>query len=140
MANGTFKWTRYVGNRRLLVKTLMGSRPVVIVDVFSQNAVQRSLTEDQQMIEALLADRANPALRKSIGIGSLPRREHDRDPFRLKHSVEGRGKLRVSVMDQIMSRGLRAIVQFPHELTRLLGHPRRGRPGRAACQVDLPRI
>ena len=137
MADEALRWTWPAGNRRLLLKALLRSSTVVIVDVFSQNTVQRPLTEDQQMIQALLAHRANPALRKSIGIGSLRRREHDRDPFRLKHCIKRRRKLRVSVMDQIMSMRLWAIVKFPHELTRPLGHPRRGRPGRTAGQVDL---
>ena len=41
MADEALRWTGPVGNRRLLLKALVRSSTVVIVDVFSQNTVQR---------------------------------------------------------------------------------------------------
>ena len=51
-------------DRALLINTLMRPRMVVVVDVGSQHAMKMSLAEDQDLVQALLADRANPALRE----------------------------------------------------------------------------
>jgi hypothetical protein len=52
----------------LLINTLVGTGGVVIIDVCYHNPLQVSCVEDENKIEALLADRADPTFRDGVGL------------------------------------------------------------------------
>jgi hypothetical protein len=56
-------------NRTALVKALVGSASVVERDILGQYAVKMPLVQDKQPIPALLASRANRALRHVVRVG-----------------------------------------------------------------------
>ncbi len=52
---------------RVLAQREMSSGIVIVIDVRSQDTFQRSLTEDDHMVQAFSADGTNQALRVRIG-------------------------------------------------------------------------
>src|ERR1700687_681569 len=70
--------------RTILVECEMGSRFVVILKVGRQHTAQVTLTEDDDVIEALAAHRANDAL----DVGVLPRRARRRNDLLDSHHLK----------------------------------------------------
>jgi len=50
--------------------------PVVVLGVDPQDLLQAPSADDQQPVQALGADRADPSLREGVRVGRLHRREH----------------------------------------------------------------
>jgi hypothetical protein len=83
-----------------------------------------SLSKNQDLVQALLARRADPAFRERIRIWRLDRRADDRDTLRSEYGIEGRRKLGVPVVEQEAD-GHCSVLDLPTETTRVLRHPRR---------------
>ena len=54
----------------------VGSGPVVVLEVLGENRLQVAPRQDEQMVEAVLSDRAHPALGERVG----PRWQQHRIP------------------------------------------------------------
>ena len=54
----------------MLLDALMGTCCVVVLDVSTKHASQVALAENEQVVEAFLADRTDPTLCEGIGLGS----------------------------------------------------------------------
>ncbi len=57
----------------------MRSHPVVVTDVFMENAPQVALVEDDDVVQALTAQRSDHPLREGVRVGRPHRREHRLD-------------------------------------------------------------
>lgn len=114
-----------VRNRRLLVQALMRSGVIVEGDVLGEHAAQVAFVENQQMVETLVAQRADPAFGNRVGLRSAIGCQDDFDTFRAKDGVKRRGELGVPVVYE-EAHGFDAgvsILEVPGQLTDLLGHP-----------------
>ena len=69
-------------------------------DIFSEHAAEMGLVGNQQVIQAFVPNRADPALSKGIRIRCLPRGEQNFETLALKNSVERPRKFRVTVMNE----------------------------------------
>jgi hypothetical protein len=93
-----------------------------MLNVAAQNANQLLAADDEQLIQALPADRADPAFGDRVGVGRLHRRADDLGAGRAPHVVERPGELGVAVADQELARaGL--FVENGDEVAGLLGNP-----------------
>jgi hypothetical protein len=54
-----------------MTKAAVRAASVVVLDVAPQNANKLLAADDQQLVQALLADRADPPLGRGVGIGRL---------------------------------------------------------------------
>ena len=126
------------GDRRLLVQALVRARLVVVRDVVGQDAAQVRLVDDEEVVEALRAHRADPALGVGVRRRRAVGRAHDLDPLGREHRVEGRRELGVAIVDEEAGRRAR-LLQRPGEVARLLRDPGGGRVGGAAGEVDAAR-
>ena len=86
----------------MLIDTLMGSRSVVVLRKFDQDALQMLRIDDENMIQAFFPDSANPPFGVSICIGSLKRSVNDRDAFGLEDGIKGLAEGTVIVVDQAL--------------------------------------
>ena len=109
---------------------------VEVVDVDAEDMLELAATEDQEPVEALPADAADPALRVGVRVRRAVRRADDLDVFALEDAVEGAAELRVAIVDQ-EARPLAALVEIHQQVARLLRHPGRVRVARA-CEVLDP--
>jgi hypothetical protein len=89
-----------VGNGHMLIDTLMGLRSVVVLRKFDQDVLQMLSIDDENMIQALFPDSANPPFGVSICIGSLKRSVNDRDAFELENGIKALAEGTVIVVDQ----------------------------------------
>ena len=106
---------------------------VVMLDVDPQDMFEMSAADDQEPVEALVADRADESLRVGVRLRRLHQRVDDRDSFAAEQLVEGGGELAVAVVDQ-EPRPFEDAGEA--EIARLLSDPSAGRIGRAAGEVD----
>src|SRR5918993_2139237 len=95
---------------------------VVVLDVAVQDANQLSTPCDQEMIQALLAHGANPALGDGVGVRRLDRRQDDLGTDRTPDVVEGSGELAVTVTDQEPDDG-GLFIERGKKVASLLGDP-----------------
>jgi hypothetical protein len=110
---------------------------VVVLDVEVQDANKLPAAGDQEMVQALLAHGANPALGDGVGVRSLDRCQDDLGTHRMPDIVEGPGELAVSVADQEPDdSGL--LIEHGDEVAGLLGDPGAGGVGGDAGEVDAP--
>ena len=116
----------------------MRARLVVVRDVLGQDAAQVRLVDDEQVVEALRARRADPALGVGVRGRRAVGRAHDLDPLGREDRVEGRRELGVAIVDEEAGRRAR-LLQRPGEVARLLRDPGGGRVGGAAGEVDAAR-
>src|SRR5919106_2897759 len=72
----------------ILVEREMGTRPVVVGEVPGEEAVEVSLAEHEDMIQALAPDRADEPLAERVLPRALRRREHLLDPHALHAAPE----------------------------------------------------
>ncbi len=73
---------------------------VVVLDVDPQDMFEMSAADDQEPVEALVADRADESLREGVRLRRLHQRVDDRDSFAAEQLVEGGGELAVAIVDQ----------------------------------------
>ena len=74
--------------------------PVVVVGVDAEHVVEVAAVEDQQPVEALAADAADPALGVGVRVRRPHRRADDRDAFAAEDVVEAAAELAVAIVDQ----------------------------------------
>jgi hypothetical protein len=74
--------------------------PVVVLDVDPEYLLEMAETNDQQPVQALGADRPNPALRVGIGVRRLHWRNEHVGAFGAEHVVEATAELRVTIADK----------------------------------------
>src|SRR5829696_6756742 len=98
---------------------------VVVLDVEVQDVTKLPPPGDQEVVQALLAYGANPALGDGVGVWGLDRRQDDLGADRAPVVVEGSGELAVSVVDQEPD-GRGIVFESDEEVTGLLGDPRTG--------------
>jgi hypothetical protein len=73
---------------------------VVVVGVDTQDTVELSAAGDQEPVEAVAADGADPALGESVCLRSAKRGADDPDAFASEDVVEGAAEFAVTVVDQ----------------------------------------
>src|SRR5258708_33667844 len=82
-------------NRLLVPEGLVRTRFVVEADVLGDDAPEVILTEDEDVVEHLSAERAGEAFREGIHVRRLYRRAHDAHPRRSECASEPSAELRV---------------------------------------------
>src|SRR6266478_3834994 len=90
------QWTR---NRLLVPEGLVRTRFVVETDVLGDEAPEVILTEDDDVVEHLSAERAGEAFSEGIHVRCTYRRAHDAHPRRSEYASEPSAELRVMVAD-----------------------------------------
>src|SRR4051812_17560293 len=104
-------------------------------NVGDEHVLEVAATEDQQPVEALAADAADPAFGMGARLRRPYRRFDDVDAFGAEDLVEIAAELAVSITDQEL-RADAFIVEPHHQVACLLGHPAAVRVGRDPGQVD----
>jgi hypothetical protein len=94
---------------RPLVEGAVGAVSVEVVDVAREDSFEVAAVEDQEPIEALTADGADPPLRVRVRLGCAHRCSDDPDRFGAEDLVEGGSELAVAVMDQEPDRSDRLV-------------------------------
>jgi hypothetical protein len=93
--------------------------------------------DDQQLVQALPADRPDPALNDGVGVGRPHRCADDLGPAPAPHVVERSGEPAVPIADQNPPRH-RLITEAGQQIAGLLGHPQAGRMVGDAGKVHRP--
>ena len=86
--------------RRLQPERPMGTVDVVMLNVDPKDLLQVAAPNDQQPVQALGPDHADPALGIGVGVGCLHRRDAHVSAVRTKDVVERAGELGVAVAEQ----------------------------------------
>jgi hypothetical protein len=107
---------------RLQVECAVGPPEVVVPGVDAEDVFELATADDQEAVEALVADAANPALHVGVRVGSPDRHADESDVLARQKSVEGARELRVAVVDQ-EPHLLFAVVELHQQVARLLQHP-----------------
>jgi hypothetical protein len=110
---------------------------VVVLDVEVQDVKKLPPPGDQEVVQALPAHGANPALGDGIGVWRLNRCEDDLGADRAPDVVEGSGELAVSVVDQEPD-GRGIVFEGGEEVTGLLGDPGTCGVGGDAGEMHTP--
>src|SRR6266516_3689347 len=117
-----FAYRRWLRERWALAERAVRPVRVVVRRVDLDDALELAAAEDQQPVEALAAQSADPAL----GVRSRPRCLHrrfdDTDAFEAEHLIEVARELAVAVADQ-EARPHPFVVESHQQVARLLGHP-----------------
>ena len=100
----------------------MRSPTVVVTHVDAEDVLKLAAADDQQPIEALAADAANPALHVGVGVRCPYGRADDLDLLVPEDGIEGARELRVAIVDQEPNLSV-ALVEFHQQVARLLKHP-----------------
>jgi len=90
------EWT---SNRLLVTEGLVRTRFVVEADALGNDAPEVILTEDEDVVEHLSAERTGEAFSEGIHVRSAYRRAHDAYPRRAEYASEPTAELRVVVAD-----------------------------------------
>ncbi len=77
---------------------------VVVIDVNVQDALKLLAAADQEPIEAVASDGADPAFGERVCLGCAKRGADDLDAFAAEDLVEGATEFAVAVVDQESSR------------------------------------
>ena len=131
-------WFSVRNGAALLDALMRPSCVVVVIDELSDDSPQMGLVQDENMIQTLFADSSDPALRVSICIGRPEGSGNDNHAFASEDGVEIIGELAVIVADQ-ESQGEITSVEFPNNLSGLLGDPELIGIGGDASQMHLAR-
>jgi hypothetical protein len=119
--------------RRFQPKRSVRTMLVVVLDVPPEDVLQVATADDQQPVQALGADGADPTLGVGVGVGRLDRREQHLGALGAEDVVEAAGELRVPVAQQ-KARSLSSIRCRQEPVAGSLGdpgtHPGCGHPGR----------
>ena len=73
---------------------------VVVADVHAEYALELAAAEDQQPVQALTPDAADPALDVRVGVRRPERCPDDPYPLAMEDGVEGAAELRVTIVNQ----------------------------------------
>src|SRR4051812_24410207 len=128
------------GGRRiwgLEVECAMRPPPVVVAHIGAEHVLKLAATEDQEPVEALAANSADPALDVRVRVRGANRRTDDPDTCALEQPIEGRGELAIAVMDEEAHLAA-AIVEVDQQVARLLRDPGRVRVAGAGEVLDAP--
>src|SRR6266540_3251236 len=110
---------------------------VVVAAVNAEHVLEVAAAEDEDSVEAISAESADPALGVSVRVRRLDRRVDHPDALTPEDLVEGAAELRVAVVDE---KPERLLVAEPHDqVARLLGDPAAVRSRRAGDVLDPPR-
>ena len=90
--------------RCALVQTAVRSVTVEVLDVLAEHMAQMALSKDEQPVQALPAERSDPALTDGVGARRPDGGADDSDALGAKHLVERRGELGVAIPDQELDR------------------------------------
>src|SRR4029450_104176 len=109
---------------------IRGSKPerpmrpmhVVMLDVDAQHPLQVAASYDQQQVQALSADRADPTLCKRVGVRRLDRRQDDLGTLGPEEIVESSAELGVPIAENIVH-AASLLAQHQQQIPRLLGDP-----------------
>jgi hypothetical protein len=100
----------------------MGTVPVVVHEVRSQNLLEVAVPKDEKVVQALSTDGPHEALGERVRPWGLDGRLDDPDAFSAGHLVKARGELRVSVSDEELG-GSGPLGKSPAQVAGLLGGP-----------------
>src|SRR5215212_2968800 len=106
-----------------------------MADVGDEHVVEVAAAEDQQPVEALTADAADPALGMGARLRRPYRRFDDVDAFGAEDLVGLAAELAVSITDQEL-RADALVVELHQQVACLLGHPAAVRASRDPGEVD----
>jgi len=115
----------------------VGTMAVVVLDVAVEDAEEVPAPGDQEMVQALPAHGANPALGDGVGVRSLDRRANDLRTDRAPEVIEGPGALAVTVAEQEPDDG-GLFIERDEEVAGLLGDPGTGGVGGDAGEMHTP--
>jgi hypothetical protein len=121
----------------LLVESLV--RPTLVVEggVRRQYPLQMALVQDEQVVQALAAGAADPALGIPIRLRAVRRCVQDLQPFAAEGGVKRLRELPIAVVQHDPGRQC-ALLQAPGDVACLLGHPGSGWVGGTAGEIDPP--
>jgi len=88
---------------------------VVVVDVGTERTLELPFAEDEQPVQALLTDRAHPALSVGVCVGRLDRCLDHPDALGAEDLIEGRGVLGVPIVEQEAD-GVVTVIQLHDEV------------------------
>jgi len=109
---------------------------VVVLHVDAQHLVQVFASRDQQPVQALGADRANPAFREGVGVGCLDWCQHHLGVLGAEEVIEGAAEFGIPIaQDELDSSSL--LAQHQQQIPCLLGDPGAVGVGGDASQMDL---
>src|SRR5713226_1384594 len=124
-------------NRLLVPEGLVRTRFVVETDVLVDDAPEVILTEDEDVVEHLSAERTGEAFSEGIHVGRAYRRAHHAHPRRSEYASEPRAELRIVVADDhlryAIHGGVPGLLRAPF-VGRCIRH--RGMEDRPATQVQ----
>jgi hypothetical protein len=109
---------------------------VVVLDRVMEDARQLPSAGDQEMVQALPAHGANPALGDGVGVGRRDGCGDDLGTGRAPDVIEGPGELAVAVADQEPG-GCGLVVEGGGQVAGLLGDPCAGGVGSDTSQVHV---
>jgi hypothetical protein len=125
-------------DRAALIEALVWPPLVVVRDVLGEDPSQVALADNQHLVEAFLAGRADPALGVGVRHRRAAGRAHDLGPLGREDRVEGWRELRVAVVDE-EAEGTAVLLEGPGEVARLLRDPGAGRVRGAAGEMRAAR-
>src|SRR6266511_5090861 len=126
-----------VAERRLLAECPVRAMLVEMPDVSDEHVVEVAAADNQQSIEALATDAADPALGVCSRLGRPYRRLNHTDALGAEDLVEITSELAVAVADE-KPRPDAFVAKLHEQVARLLGHPAAVRVGRDPGEVDAP--
>src|SRR5215211_511736 len=109
--------------------------PVVMAGIDAKHLLELPPAEDEQAVEALATDAADPALGVSVRVRSLDGRADHSHSFATEDVIETAAELGVAIVDQEAER-LIAIIERHPQVACLLGDPGARRVGRAGDELD----
>jgi hypothetical protein len=118
--------------RRLQPERPMRAMGVVVLGVDPQHLLKVAVADNQQPVQALGADRPDPALGIGVGVGCLHRRDEHLDTLGAEHVVEAAGELRVTIAQyiaQYKAEPASLLLQHQQQVAGLLGDPAAVRVG-----------
>jgi hypothetical protein len=113
----------------------MRPTPVVMAGIDAKYVVELPAAEDEQPVEALAADAADPALGVGVRVRRLDGRADHRNSFALEDVIAPTAELGVAIVDQEAER-LLAIIEGHQQVARLLGDPGASWGRRAGDEFD----
>jgi hypothetical protein len=90
--------------------------------VNAEHALELAAVDDQDPVEALAPERADPALGVGVGVWRSDRRADDRHAFAAEDLVEAAAELAVAVVEE-EAEGLLPVVEEHQQVARLLRDP-----------------
>jgi hypothetical protein len=95
---------------------------VVMAGIDAKYVLELATVEDQQPVETLATDAADPALGVGVRVRCLDGGADHRDPFALEDVIAAAAELRVAIVDEKTER-LLAIIERHQQVASLLGDP-----------------